>query len=318
MRTMFIALAAAIAGLTLASTAMACAPLLIRDPATGETFPQDSPRGLAHDQADYRARSTSVFLAQVSVVSMAAQDQLAFTLTPVTALYGTPLPSTAVIERRHPGQTCARVRLEPGALVVAYAAESGGRYDVIGFASLSGLQDRPEGFPTERMLERGQYSLPTYGAATDQYSAAYQRTFDLGAPSNNDVMMFMYDETQRLSVITRRDALSVGSGGWLNFEFCNAEAYCVRIDETPGPLIILEEPAQTAEFDGWRYQVTRNVMAHEICDGYRASRDTDDLSFTYTHCGALGITDIRTFKGEQMLRRYELRSYAGLGASRQQ
>lgn len=310
---MTIAVAVAAAGLTFGSTAMACAPLLIIDQATGETYPQDSPRGLAHDQADYRARSTSVFLAQVSMVSMTDQNQLAFTLTPVTALYGTPLPATAVIERRHLSQTCAQVRLEPGALVVAYAAQNGGQYDVIGFASIEGLQDRPEGFPTERMLERGQYTLPTYGTATDQYSAAYQRTFDLGAPPDNGTMMFMYDETQRLSVITRRDALSVGSDGRLNFEFCNAGAYCVRIDEAPGPLIILEPSAPTTEFDGWRYLVTREVMAHESCDGYRASRDADDLSFAYTHCGSLGITEIKTFKGDQMLRRYELRSYTGLG-----
>jgi hypothetical protein len=311
-RTILAAMAAATT-LAFTSTAMACAPLAIIDQATGETYPQSSPRGLAHDQADYRARSTSVFLAQVSVVSMTDQNQLAFTLTPVTALYGTPLPAVAVIELRHLSQTCARVRLEPGALVVAYAAERGGRYDVVGFASIADLQDRPPGFPTERMLERGQYTLPTYGGATDQYSAAYQRTFDLGAPPDSGAMMIMYDETQRLSVITRRDALSVGSGGWFIFEFCNAGAYCVRIDETPGPLIILEPTAQTTEFYGWRYQVTRDVMTHESCDGYRANRDSDDLSFAYTHCGSLGITDIKTFEGDQMLRRYELRSYTGLG-----
>jgi hypothetical protein len=140
--------------------ALACVPLAYVDQ-NGETYPMNSPRGWAREQAAWRARAEAVFLAQVSAVRLARGYSVAFTFTPIAPLYDTPLPDPVPMLRRDRGNTCNEP-LEVGDYVVVYADQTDGAWTVVGFAPLGRLQDRPPGIPTERDLSRGLYPLPDY------------------------------------------------------------------------------------------------------------------------------------------------------------
>lgn len=163
MRTTIIALAATTTALVFTSTAMACAPLLYRDQITGETYPADSPRGWAREQAELRARSDAVFIAQVSAGRLARDNQLIFTLTPISSVDGSTLPDAALVERRYWGQTCDDPLLAVGDYVIVYAGRDHGVWAVRGLYSLDQLQDAPPEFRRRiREIHRGLIPGPTY------------------------------------------------------------------------------------------------------------------------------------------------------------
>ena len=144
--------------LALAAPASACLVEEFRDPATGETWTADSPRGLAIDQAALRARSNAVYVAQVSQLRLTGHFEIELTFTPVRTLYGGDLPDVSVLLRRNRNQICEH----PLALqdfVIVYADENEFGWGVVGLALPDQLQDRPAGY--DRLLERIQArSLP--------------------------------------------------------------------------------------------------------------------------------------------------------------
>ena len=140
--------------------AQACAPLQIIEQ-NGDTYPANSPRGWARQQAEWRSQSDAVFLAQVSASRLARDYGVVFTFTPIAPLYDTSLPEPPPTLARNRGNTCNRP-LELGDFVVVYADGADPAWTVVGFAPLGELQDRPPGLPTERDLSRGLYPLPAY------------------------------------------------------------------------------------------------------------------------------------------------------------
>lgn len=140
--------------------AYACAPLMIIEE-NGDSYAAESPRGWARQQAEWRAASDAVFIAQVSAVRLARDYHAVFTLTPIAPVYDTPLPEPAPALTRHRGDTCNKP-LKLGDYVAVYADQTGEAWTVVGFAPLGRLQDRPPGLPTERDLSRGLYPTPDY------------------------------------------------------------------------------------------------------------------------------------------------------------
>ena len=117
-----------------------------------------------------------------------------------------------------------------------------------------------------------------------------------------------------MSVVGRRDSESVHIGEGDEIHHCSVGDYCVRIDEAPGPLVVFAEPETSIDFDGWRYDVERNVYANQGCDRFTARKDGSEEWFTYVNCGFLGLATITSFEGQRIFRALELRSYSGLGA----
>lgn len=141
--------------------AQACTPLIAIDPVTGETYGSGSPEWWRREQAEWRARSNAVFLAQVSATRMLDQDQVAITLHPIYGLYGGAPAETPLTVTRRRGNTCNRP-LDLADIVVVYAARSGPDWSIVGFAALGELLDRPPGMPTERDFARGIFPLRDY------------------------------------------------------------------------------------------------------------------------------------------------------------
>ncbi|NJC41168.1 hypothetical protein GGQ87_001426 [Brevundimonas alba] len=143
-----------------ASTAEACAPLAVVEP-NGESYPVNSPRGWARQQAEWRLRSKAVFLAQVSGQRLARDYGVVFTFSPIAPLYDTALPDPVPALARHRGDTCNRP-LDLADFVIVYADQTDAGWTVVGFAPLAELQDRPPELPTERQLSRSLYPVPDY------------------------------------------------------------------------------------------------------------------------------------------------------------
>ncbi len=151
-----------IAALAFAAPALACAPLAFVDE-DGGSYPADSPRGWAREQAELRARSDAVFIAQVSAGRLARDNKLIFTLTPISSVDGSALPDAALVERRDWGQTCNDPRLAVGDYVIVYAGRDQGGWAVRGLYSLDQLQDAPPDFRRRiREIHRGLIPGPDY------------------------------------------------------------------------------------------------------------------------------------------------------------
>lgn len=155
-----------------------------------------------------------------------------------------------------------------------------------------------------------------YGPAHPTFPAAYELLAERGqSPNPSQVTVYLYDDAFRAAAIARRDDVSVGVGGYDQITVCDAGDYCVRIEETPGPLVIFAEQRTSMIFDGWRYEMERDVLAHETCDRFTARQPTREDWFTYLNCGVLGITSITTFQGREVVKDLQLRSFLGLGSS---
>ena len=144
-----------------ASAAQACAPVMILEPGA-EPYPAASPRGWAREQDAWRAEASTVFLAQVSALRLLDQDEVAITLQPFHALYGTSSPNSSLTLTRDRGNTCNRPALALADIVVVYATASAGAWRIVGVAAFEELQDRPPGTPTPREIGRGVFPLPDY------------------------------------------------------------------------------------------------------------------------------------------------------------
>ena len=153
---------AVMAALAFATPTLACAPLAFIDE-DGSSHPADSPRGWAREQAELRARSDAVFIAQVSAGRLARNNGLIFTLTPVSSVDGSALPDGTLVERRDTGQTCEDPQLAVSDYVVVYAGLDDGVWAVRGLYALDQLQDAPPDFRRRiREIHRGLIPGPDY------------------------------------------------------------------------------------------------------------------------------------------------------------
>lgn len=146
------------AALSVAPAALACAPVTATDRATGETYSSGSPAWFRHEQADWRARSDVVLLAQARAGRMAPNNEIEFTLVPVAALYDGDLPATDLPYRWNPGHSCNTFALTIGDIVVVYANRDG---TVVGLTVPEQQQDRtPEFRRRIREIRRGLIGQP--------------------------------------------------------------------------------------------------------------------------------------------------------------
>tara|TARA_R110000787_G_scaffold37656_1_gene95527 strand:- start:659 stop:1321 length:663 start_codon:yes stop_codon:yes gene_type:complete len=200
-------------------------------------------------------------------------------------------------------------------------SHEGGKRTLLAGAGAASIEDFEGDEPVKRWLLFLTPLLVVGGCAgrtpgQSSFPAAYELVADGGRTAvSSEVMIYLYDDASRMTAIARRDDASVGIGGYDQMNACDAGDYCVRIDEAPGPLIVFIEPASSLSFDGWRYEVERNVLEHEQCDRFTARQPIREDWFSYLHCGGLGITSITTFQGGAVAKAFQLRSYLGLGAS---
>jgi|LauGreDrversion4_2_1035121.scaffolds.fasta_scaffold1115324_1 hypothetical protein len=149
---------------------------------------------------------------------------------------------------------------------------------------------------------------PTFPAA---YELVAQRDHNLGP----EVMVYLYDDTFRMAAVARRDEQSYYIGAYDQITLCDAGDYCVRIEEAPGSLVVFAEPEESLSFDGWHYEVERDVVPRSACDRFTARHPTRNHWFTYISCGVSGIMSIKTYEGQALVEHFELRSFGGLGSS---
>ncbi len=150
-----IALLAALATGLLVTPALACSPLISTDPTTGDTVSSGTPEWDRREQADWRARSGSVILAQVREGRVQPNGDIAFGLAPIASVYGGDLPEGELSLDWSPGNTCNRFTLNLGDIVVAYV---GADHSLIGLIIPEQLQDRPPDFGARlRQVRRGDF-----------------------------------------------------------------------------------------------------------------------------------------------------------------
>lgn len=213
-----------------------------------------------------------------------------------------------------------RLRRRPQWVESSPSLEGGKRKLLAGAGAVS-MEDFEGGEPVKRwlliltpLLVVGGCAARTPGQPT--FPAAYELVAERGHTAvSSEVMVYLYDDASGMTAISRRGDTSVGIGGYDQMNACDAGIYCVRIDEAPGPLIVFIAPASSMSFDGWRYEVERNVLEHEQCDRFTARQPIREDWFSYLHCSGLGIASITTFQGVAVAKALQLRSYLGLGAS---
>ena len=158
MRRTLLAGAALAAALFAAPAALACAPLMATDRATGETYTSGSPEWLRREQAGWRAEADTVFIAQAREARMVQGGGIDFMLVPIVTVDGDPPPDNAMLVYRwHPGNTCNRFELNLTDLVVVYAdVEEPFGWSVVGLTVPDQFQDPPPDFRRRvREVHRG-------------------------------------------------------------------------------------------------------------------------------------------------------------------
>lgn len=128
-----------------AGHAVACASIVPADIRPGETDQQRVNRGLKDRQDELRRRADSVFVAQVSAARMTGLIEADFTLTPVFALYDSPIPDDAVTRRGSLTPTC-EVAMALGQFLVVYAERSDTGWRTLDIVQTDRLQDPPADF----------------------------------------------------------------------------------------------------------------------------------------------------------------------------
>lgn len=160
------ALLTATASVTLlltASGAEACSALIEGNAITGESLRSATPEWWAREQAGWRAQSDSVFVAQIRAARMVSGDAIEFTLTPVAAVYGDPVPQADLPYRWLPGDTCNPFPLAISDHVVVYARRSEANWEITGLTLPERLQDRPPDFSRRmRLIHRGVLPGPSF------------------------------------------------------------------------------------------------------------------------------------------------------------
>jgi len=144
-----------------ASAAQACAPVMILEPGA-EPYPAASPRGWAREQDAWRAEASTVFLAQVSALRLLDQDEVAITLQPFHALYGTSSPNSSLTLTRDRGNTPATDRRSHSRISWWFTPP---RRQARGGSSASRLSRNfriAPPAPTPREIGRGVFPLPDY------------------------------------------------------------------------------------------------------------------------------------------------------------
>lgn len=128
-----------------AGHAVACASIVPADIRPGETDQQRVNRGLKDRQDELRRRADSVFVAQVSAARMTSISETDFTLTPVFALYDSPLPDDTVTRRGSLTPTC-EVPMNLGQFLVVYAERSDAGWRTLDIVEIERLQNPPADF----------------------------------------------------------------------------------------------------------------------------------------------------------------------------
>lgn len=151
-------LTALAAGLLGSAPVFACAPLMATDPVTGQTYGSGSDEWKRREQAEWRARSQVVILAQVQAGQVVSRGDIQFTLTPIVSVYGGDLPQTDLTLLWVPGHTCNTFTLNLADTVVVYVGADDG---IVGVTVPEQLQDRPPEFGMRlREIARGLIGLP--------------------------------------------------------------------------------------------------------------------------------------------------------------
>lgn len=165
MRRLLLASAAFAFGLLATSEARACSPWIATDAATGETWGSGSPEAYRREQAEWRARSDAVVIAQAHAGRMIDGRDVEFALAPRATVYGAPLPEGDLAFRWQPGNTCNSFELNLTDLVIVYAAQGPSGWTVVGVTVPGQLQDRPPGFSMlVRNVHRGLIPAPPFRA----------------------------------------------------------------------------------------------------------------------------------------------------------
>jgi hypothetical protein len=138
-----------------APAAIACAPVTVTDPNTGESYASGSPKDLRRIQEGWRQRSKVVVIAQVRSGQMTSSSNIEYTLAPVVTVYGGDLPKSDLQILWTPGSSCNTFDV---GLSIALIVFVGSDDDVIGFTTPKFLQDSPSNLDDElRKLRRSNW-----------------------------------------------------------------------------------------------------------------------------------------------------------------
>lgn len=109
---------------SLGTEAIACVPVhRVIPPVDGETFEEMHQRSRVLEQEEFRAASTTIFLAEVSSERRVGPADVETVYTPVRVFSGDALPEPDLTARIEAGNTCRRAERVSDLLIV-YAARS--------------------------------------------------------------------------------------------------------------------------------------------------------------------------------------------------